>query len=47
MLPFTTNVPTLGEVADFGNEICLPCTKLELKTKMIINREPAILPNVC
>jgi hypothetical protein len=37
---FADNVPTLGEVADFGNEICQPCTKLELKTKMIINREP-------
>jgi hypothetical protein len=33
------NVPTLGEVADFGNEICQPCTKLELKTKININRE--------
>lgn len=33
------NVKTLGEVADFGSEICQPCTKLELKTKLIINRE--------
>jgi hypothetical protein len=33
------NVPTLGEVADFGNEICQPCTKLDLKTKININRE--------
>jgi hypothetical protein len=35
----TANVPALGEVADFGNEICQPCTNFELKTKMIINRE--------
>lgn len=35
----TANVPTLGEVADFENEICQPCTKLELKTKININRE--------
>lgn len=34
-----TNVPTLGEVADFGNEICQPCAKLDLKTKLNINRE--------
>jgi hypothetical protein len=33
------NVSTLGEVADFGNEICQSCTKFELKTKLNINRE--------
>jgi hypothetical protein len=33
------DVPTLGEVADFGNEICQPCTNFELKTKININRE--------
>ena len=33
------NVPTLGEVAEFGNEICQPCTKVELKKKLNINRE--------
>ena len=39
VLMLAANVPTLGEVADFGNEICQPCTKLELKTKIYINRE--------
>lgn len=34
----SANVKTLGEVADFGNEIYQPCTKLELKTKININR---------
>jgi hypothetical protein len=47
VVKITPNVKTLGEVADFGNEICQPCTKFELKTKININREPAILPNVC
>lgn len=33
------NVPTLGEVSGFGNEICQPYTKVKLKTKININRE--------
>jgi hypothetical protein len=33
------NGKTLGEVADFVNEIRQPCIKLKLKTKLNINRE--------
>jgi hypothetical protein len=33
------NVLQIGDVVDFGTLNCQPCTKLDLKTKIIINQE--------
>jgi hypothetical protein len=42
-----TNVPALGEEADFEAQNCLPALNLIRSTKLHLSTEPAFLPNAC